>query len=132
MLSGLNEEVVKCIPQQLRQLSTANFYKSLSGTPTLRQIVWGDNERQATVSIEDVSCTGVAGCRLNACMQRRRPVPIGCPVDELEPVGTRHLVDFEWFWVDVYGQNEDGWQGAPELRRLYDGPHLYPWRPCCF
>ena len=36
------------------------------------------------------------------------------------------LAEFEWPWVDAYGQNDDGWQGEPELRRFCDGPHLYP------
>ena len=68
--------------------------------------------------MEDVSCMGVVGCRLNACMERLRPIPIGCPVDELEPLGNRALTDFEWLWVDVYEQFEDGWQDEPELHRL--------------
>ena len=68
----------------------------------------------------------VVGCRLNAFMERLRPIPIGCPVDELEPVGNRALGDFEWLWVDVYGEFDGGWQGCPDLPRLYDGPHLYP------
>ena len=34
---------------------------------------------------------------------------------------------YAWFWVDVYEQKTDeGWQDAPEMHRLYDGPHLYP------
>ena len=48
------------------------------------------------------------------------------PVDELEPIGDRHLSDFEWFWVDVYGEFDGGWQDAPDRHRFYDGPHLYP------
>ena len=108
------------------------LYKTSTETPTPRQIVWGDSERPARVSMEDVSCMDVIGCRPNAFMERLRPIPIGCPVDELEPVGNRRLGDFEWLWVNVYGQNEDGWQDAPELHRLYDGPHLYPWELCFF
>ena len=80
--------------------------------------------------MEDVSCMGVVGCRLNAFMERLRPIPIGCPVDELEFVGDRHMSDFEWLWVDVYGDFDGGWQDAPDLHMLYDGPHLYPWKPC--
>ena len=76
--------------------------------------------------MEDVNCMDIVGCRLNAFMERLRPIPIGRPVDELEPVGNRALTDFGWLWVDAYEQFGDGRQGEPELHRLYDGPHLYP------
>ena len=103
-----------------------SLYKTFIETLAPRQIVWGDNERQARVCMEDVSCMGIVGCRLNTFMERLRPIPTGCPVDELEPIGDRALTDLEWFWVDVYGGFGGGWQDAPDLRRLYDGLHLYP------
>ena len=31
--------------------------------------------------------------------------PTGCPVDELERVGDRHLGNFGWLWVGVYTEN---------------------------
>ena len=92
--------------------------------------VWGDNERQARISMEDVSCLDVVCCRLNALMERLRPIPIGCPIDELETVGDRALADVKWALVNVYGQNGDGWQDAPELNRLYGGPHLFTLELC--
>ena len=72
----------------------------------------------------------VVGCRRNAFMERLRPIPIGRTVDKLEPIGARPLGEFEWLWVDVYGQIKDGWQDAPELHKLYDGPTPTLWKPC--
>ena len=65
-------------------------------------------------------------------MERTRGLPIGCPLDELEPVFNdgqwrRPLTDFEWLWVDIFEQDTDeGFQDVPDMHRLYDGPHLYP------
>ena len=105
-----------------------SLYKTFSETPAPRHIVRGDNERQARVSMEDANCMDVVGCRLNAFMERLRPIPIGCPVDELEPVGNRALTGVEWLWANVYGQKEEGWQDAPQVHRLYDGPQFHPWK----
>ena len=38
-----------------------SLYQTFVETPAPRQIVWGDNERQARVCMEDVSCMGVVG-----------------------------------------------------------------------
>ena len=65
--------------------------------------------------------------------ERIRPIPIGCPLGELQPVfdengkWIHNATKYEWFWVDVYEQTTDeGWQDAPDMHRLYDGPHFYP------
>ena len=74
--------------------------------------------------MEDANCMDVVSCRLNAFMVRLRPISIGRSLDEQEPVGKCAHAYFEWLWVDVYGLNEDGWQGAPKLNKLYGRPHL--------
>ena len=107
-----------------------SLYKTFVETPTPRQIVWGDNERQARVCMEDVSCMDVVGCRLNAFMERLRPFPIGCPMDELEPIGDRHLSDFEWLWVDVYGDVEEVGKALPIYICSITGRTCTPWKPC--
>lgn len=107
-------------------------------TPKPRQLVWGDQKAQAMLrradDFEKVKCLDVCGCRSNVIMERTRPLPIGCPLDDIEPVFDedgkylRPLTDFEWLWVDVYEQREadSGFQDVPDLHKCYDGPHMYP------
>ena len=107
-----------------------------NSTPKPRQTVWGDAKAQEWVSradiMEPVQCLDVCGCHSNVFMERTRPLPSGCPLDDVEPVFdddghyTRPLTDFEWLRVAVYEEFDGGWQDAPDLHRLYDGPHLYP------
>ena len=63
-------------------------------------------------------------------MERIRDIPIGCPLDQIEPVfvnGEYDLTRFEWLCVDILEQEgEVTSQDVPDLHRLYDGPHLYP------
>ena len=82
----------------------------------------------------NVRCLDVVGCRSNFFLERKRDLPVGCPLDALEPVfnedgsWARALTDFEWLWVDLYEQPyaDEGFQDMPDVHRLYDGPHLYP------
>ena len=62
---------------------------------------------------------------MSCFMERTRPLPIGCPLDRLEPVKDRDLRDFEWLWVDAFCEG-GGYQHQPDQHRCYDGPHLYP------
>ena len=105
--------------------------------PLPKQIHWGDRERKLEARSMDhdhVHCIDVVGCRSNFFMERTRAIPVGCPLDQLEPVfdsngnWRRNLTDFEWLWVDIYEQEDDeeGFQDAPDMCRLYGGPHLYP------
>ena len=85
-------------------------------TPKPRQIVWGDQKAQEWLrradDFQSVHCLDVCGCRSNVLMERSRPLPIGCPLDDVEAVFDdngkyrRPLTDFEWLWVDVYEQHE--------------------------
>ena len=63
-------------------------------------------------------------------MERTRDIPVGCPLDEMEPVfvnGCYDLTRFEWIVVDALDQWGDAaFQDEPTLHRLYDGPHIYP------
>ena len=104
------------------------MYSMFAETPCPRHIIWGDNERQAEArqrGTEEVTCLDVVGCRLNCFMERTRPLPIGCPLDRLEPV-TRSLWEYEWLWVDAFAEGGQGYQHQPDQHRCYDGPHLYP------
>ena len=114
------------------------MYTMFMQLPLPKQIHWGDRERQAESRKTEgntVRCLDVVGCRSNFFIERTRPVPIGCPLDQLEPVfdeegrWRKQLTEFEWLWVDIFEQDDveiEGFQDAPELHRLYDGPHLYP------
>ena len=80
-----------------------------------------------------VKCLDIVGCRSNFFIERTRDIPVGCPLDQFEPVfkkdGTYDLNRFEWIFVDVYMQDDDwseGFQDMPDLHRLYTGAHLYP------
>ena len=102
--------------------------------PLPKTIHWGDQERQAEAHRNEftpVKCLDIVGCRSNFFLERTRDIPVGCPLDQLEPVfvdGKYDLDKFEWILVDVFEQGEDGdmFQDVPDAHRLYDGPHLYP------
>ena len=110
------------------------MHNAFVSTPLPKQIHWGNTELKNNVSQDQtVGCLDVVGCRSNFFRERVRDIPVGCPLDEFEIVFDeddnlmRPLTDFEWFWVDVYNQGDaEGFQDAPQLHRLYDGPHLYP------
>ena len=117
----------------LESLLSPRMYRHFADLPLPRQLHWGDQEKQTNQYNNLIKCLDTVGCRSNFFIERTRPIPIGCPLDELEAVFDdngqyrRHLEDFEWLWVDVFEQDsEEGFQDAPELHRLYDGPHLYP------
>ena len=111
-----------------------------STTPKCRQLIWGDASKQdewlhTADVLTPVQCLDVCGCRSNVIMERTRPLPIGCPLDDVEAVFEdghyrRPLTDFEWVWVDLYEQQDAdaGFQDVPELHRCYDGPHMYCWK----
>ena len=47
-----------------------------------------------------VKCLDIVCCRSNFFMERTRDIPVGCPLDEMEPVfvnGCYDLTRFEWF-----------------------------------
>ena len=110
------------------------MHNAFVSTPLPKQIHWGNDVLKNLVTPDQpVRCLDIVGCRSNFFRERVRDIPVGCPLDEFEPVfdedGTlnRPLTDFEWLWVDVYQQGDaDGFQDAPDMHRLYDGPHLYP------
>ena len=68
---------------------------------------------------------GYSGVPKQLFLERIRPIPVGCPLGELQPVFDKHgnwihkATKYEWFWVDVYEQKTDaGWQEVPEMHRL--------------
>ena len=76
-----------------------------------------------------VKCLAIVGCRGNFFIERTRDIPVGCPLDEMEPVfvnGCYDLTRFEWIVVDALEQWGDAtFQDEPTLHRLYDGPHIF-------
>ena len=110
------------------------MHELFASLPLPKTIQWGDQERQDEAHSNDwtqVQCLDIVGCRSNFFLERTRDIPVGCPLDQLEPVfvdGTYDLNRFEWLYVDILEQGDDGdmFQDAPDAHRLYDGPHLYP------
>ena len=78
------------------------MYDHFAHLPIPRQLHLGDQESQARVHNETVKCLDVVGCRSNFFFERVRDIPIGCPMDGLEPVFDdngqyrKHLTEFEW------------------------------------
>ena len=99
---------------------SSNMMQLFRTTPRPRRFVWGDSTAQEWLRSADgltlVQCLDVTGCGSNVLMERQRPLPIGCPLDDVKPVVedgycTRPLQDFEWLWVDLYEQ-VDGMLGS--------------------
>jgi len=97
---------------------------------------------------EDCYALDINRCRRNGLTGwDDRPLPIGCPLDKLEPlfdeVGnmTHPWEEWHWIWVEVrqdvvadrlgehgLSPEESGYVAEPHPAHvLYDGPHLYPW-----
>jgi hypothetical protein len=72
----------------------------------------------------NVSCLDVRGCRRNALVHSRRPLPVFGPADEPEVfVGLRPELDaYDYLWVKREGPPLDDIDSV-----VYDGEHLYPW-----
>ena len=110
------------------------MHELFASLPLPKTIHWGDQERQADARSNDwtpVQCLDIVGCRSDFFLERTRDIPVGCPLDQLEPVfvdGHYDLNKFEWIYVDILEQGDDGdmFQDAPDAHRLYDGSHLYP------
>ena len=94
--------------------------------PLPTQIHWGDETVRPTDDYCPVKCLDIVGCRSNFFYERTRDIPVGCPLDDVEPVYAdgvlrRPLTDFEWVWIDILEQQDwsDGFQDVPDLHRLY-------------
>ena len=60
------------------------MYNLFAELPIPRQLHWGDMEQQARAREQGCSyvrCLDVVGCRSNFCLERKRDLPIGCPLD---------------------------------------------------
>ena len=105
-----------------------NVFASL---PLPQQIHWGEETARCNNDFSIVKCLDIVGCRSNFFYERTRDIPVGCPLDDFEPVYAdvvlrRPVTDFEWVWIDILEQQDwsDGFQDVPDLHRLYGGPYL--------